>query len=565
MLQSKMSRSLFIVLLIIVLLFTACSSNSSDSESTDTTNNAEANQQDGEGTVENTPLYKMEPAVEIRVIKAADTFFGYSENQTPSDNLVYDTWEKTMGIKFINKIETATEALNQQVKLAIMSNDLPDVVAANSGDYDQMIKGDMLVDLKPYIDKYMDPAIYEKLNAFNGKLFAPVTRGEAIYALPATSNVEGALRTMWIRKDWLEKVGRDVPKTMEEVVELAIAFTKEDPDGNGQNDTWGLPIDKNIRRSLLNTYEIIANAYGYYPTRTILDANGKITMGSFDPGLKEVLEILNRLHKEGAIDPEFASKDFMQADEGIAKGKYGLWLGVFWKPVDPGMQETYKNGVEWIAAPIPASSKVGVYKPFVQFPANAFYGVRKGYENPEALIVAVNNYLNADITNKDGFQFNMLELGKNEELRGIPINNWAVLQWQDPTYFSSSPLKKALNDPDFDPANPAYQIHGQAYDLITGRNGSEPWQQKQFSDIFLESIAVHEGYPQENYVFDQYYGAPTESMSKLGSIVDKLEEEALIRIISGIDPVSSYDSFIEEFKNTGASKIVEEMNQVMGK
>jgi putative aldouronate transport system substrate-binding protein len=515
-----------------------------------------------EEQIVNEPLYFMDPTVEMSVIKSADTFFGYFEGQTPGDNAVYDMWEETMGIRFVNKVETAMEGYEQQVRLAIASDDLPDVIAASAGEFEEMIRNDMLVDLKPYIDQYMDPVVRDKLMAWDGALFAPVARGDAIYGLPATSNVEGALRTMWIRKDWLEAVGRDVPTTMEEVIDLAIAFTEEDPDGNGEDDTWGLPVEKNLLHRLLNTYEMVANACGYYPGRLIEGEDGNTTYGSLDPGLKDVLEIFQDLYARGAIDPEFTSKDFTETDADVAAGKYGLWLGVFWKPVDPGMQTTYQEGVEWIAAPIPPCEDLGVYKPFVALPATAWYGVRKDYEHPEALIVAVNNYLDPNgMAKPDSFQKKGLQLGTQPEFQGIPLNNWAALQWQDPLFFSSSSLVRALNDPDFDPENPQYQVHLSAYMIVSGEGNPEPWQQVQFSDIFIESIGIHEEYPPENYVFTSYVGAPTETMQAQGSILEDLETTTLVDIVTGNSDVMAYDDFIQEYLQLGGEQILEEVNQ----
>ena len=43
-----------------------------------------------------------------------------------------------------------------------------------------------------------------------------------------------------IRKDWLDKLGLEVPTTPEELLAVAKAFTEQDPDGNGKNDTYGL-------------------------------------------------------------------------------------------------------------------------------------------------------------------------------------------------------------------------------------------------------------------------------------------------------------------------------------
>ena len=42
-----------------------------------------------------------------------------------------------------------------------------------------------------------------------------------------------------IRKDWLDNLGLEVPTTLDELFDVMYAFTYNDPDGNGKNDTWG--------------------------------------------------------------------------------------------------------------------------------------------------------------------------------------------------------------------------------------------------------------------------------------------------------------------------------------
>jgi putative aldouronate transport system substrate-binding protein len=43
-----------------------------------------------------------------------------------------------------------------------------------------------------------------------------------------------------IRSDWLEKLGLPVPRTLEELTNVARAFVERDPDGNGVKDTYGI-------------------------------------------------------------------------------------------------------------------------------------------------------------------------------------------------------------------------------------------------------------------------------------------------------------------------------------
>ncbi len=46
-------------------------------------------------------------------------------------------------------------------------------------------------------------------------------------------------QAIYIRKDWLDKLGLKEPTTMEEFYNVAKAFRENDPDGNGKQDTYG--------------------------------------------------------------------------------------------------------------------------------------------------------------------------------------------------------------------------------------------------------------------------------------------------------------------------------------
>lgn len=48
--------------------------------------------------------------------------------------------------------------------------------------------------------------------------------------------------TLAMRADWLENLGLDVPRTAEELFAVMKAFTEEDPDGNGADDTFGIAL-----------------------------------------------------------------------------------------------------------------------------------------------------------------------------------------------------------------------------------------------------------------------------------------------------------------------------------
>jgi multiple sugar transport system substrate-binding protein len=59
------------------------------------------------------------------------------------------------------------------------------------------------------------------------------------YGVPFSQHAQ----VTFIRKDWREALGYDVPATHEELMELAEAFATQDPDGNGTDgDTYGMAV-----------------------------------------------------------------------------------------------------------------------------------------------------------------------------------------------------------------------------------------------------------------------------------------------------------------------------------
>lgn len=73
-------------------------------------------------------------------------------------------------------------------------------------------------------DELYDVA-WQSVQAPDGKYYGVPTSAQAF--------------AVYIRKDWREKLGYDVPKTWEDLFKLAKAFTEDDPDGDGKADTYG--------------------------------------------------------------------------------------------------------------------------------------------------------------------------------------------------------------------------------------------------------------------------------------------------------------------------------------
>ena len=128
-------------------------------------------------------------------------------------------------------------------------------------------------------------------------------------------------RGLIVRKDWMEKLGISDPKTEEDYINMAVAFAKNDPDGNGQNDTAGL--------TPVGTGFLISQGwpgYGYTDWNWMKDSDGKYRQAVSGERTFKLMQFLKRMYAAGGLDPDFATLDPNQALEKFASGKTGILL-----------------------------------------------------------------------------------------------------------------------------------------------------------------------------------------------------------------------------------------------
>lgn len=158
--------------------------------------------------------------------------------------------------------------------------------------------------------------------------------GGKLYGIPRIAGTWTAPVAMGIRKDWFEAVGGDVdalPKTLAELETLLLKIVNDDPDGNGENDTYalGVGMSPNVHANNIAAYEM--GAHGVALTYWYENAQGNPTYFAIDENYREALKVAQRWYKQGIYDPEVIiagraeSVAKMKADK-IA-GLYGIdWM-----------------------------------------------------------------------------------------------------------------------------------------------------------------------------------------------------------------------------------------------
>ena len=120
------------------------------------------------------------------------------------------------------------------------SDSAPDLILEYSTSYlGSLISNDCLRPIGDLIDNYSTNykalleqyPVMRKMGTVNGELYY------LTQCNPVTTN-----HTLVMRKDWLDALELEIPQTVDDFYDVLHAFTYEDPDGNGSDDTYGYSL-----------------------------------------------------------------------------------------------------------------------------------------------------------------------------------------------------------------------------------------------------------------------------------------------------------------------------------
>ena len=125
-----------------------------------------------------------------------------------------------------------------------------------------------------------------------------------------------------LREDWLEKLGLEPPKTIEQLYEVMKRFTDEDPDGNGLNDTIGL-TDRNDL--IFGAFKTLSSYFGT-PNNWGIANQSMVPEFDTQPYM-DTMNFMKKLYDENLMNKDFVvtSKD-VQRDL-LIQGTAGVYIG----------------------------------------------------------------------------------------------------------------------------------------------------------------------------------------------------------------------------------------------
>lgn len=279
---------------------------------------------------------KYEPTVTISIAKQLDENAGrYGDGEDINKNPMTELAEEKLGIKMETTL-LGGDAENYDTKLRLAltgSEELPDVFPVYSTQMiADMIESGRVKAIDDDIEKYMPDRLKEIYDKYP-ETFYPVTKDGKTYGIACSPALtEG--QVMIVRQDWLDNLGLQAPTNLDEFEAVIQAFTENDPDGNGEDDTYGFTYSGS---DIYNTGWVAdpvslfsANSGKYIPGSWQEDESGNLTYGSINEGNKKTLERMADWHANGWIFQEAAATGAWDAMVQFTEGKAGIFIGRPW-------------------------------------------------------------------------------------------------------------------------------------------------------------------------------------------------------------------------------------------
>lgn len=489
----------------------------------------------------------------------------YSAEQRESLALTKAIREATnVQLEYIWEAPDTIEDAEQKKNIAIASGDIPDFMLCSATQLAMLAKTDLInKDLESLYNTYAS----DHLKGWNTKegntaLEAAYYKGQMI-AIPLLGSSIDAAPFLFLRQDWLDKLGLSVPTNMDELYNVMKAFKEQDPDGNGKDDTFGMNIHKdfNSPSAMISDGVGIFNSFGAYPTYWVEDGKGGLMYGAVAPEVKDALAFLKKLYDEGLIEEDFQVKDEGKAIESIAAGKVGVEFGASWNPVFPlYMGFGQDENMRWVAAPIVGEN--GPAHPQAKTNIQNFVVISSECKHPEAVIKLLNAYVEA-LGFSDAETYNSYLAPTADGLMQFP-QHYFMLKTENPLQYLEDwyLICKAEETGDESVLTSANAKSNYA-DNMALKNGD-------LSKLGASGIMGTSGssyaamaYYYENNLFhwDLFTGAPTKSMgSKMGLVESKILEY-YTKVIMGSASLNDWDGFVSELNSLGLADVTAEVNE----
>ena len=525
---------------------------------------------------EDLPLSKYPETVTVHLGGSLNPNAKLPDGMAYDDNPYIDFLKEDLNIEVVYDWVASSTDFEEKMNLCIGSNTVPELMNVNATQYRALLKYDMIQPLDKYFDDYASDALKSYVKSGGEELQKCITNEDGeLMAIPAPAITAGGINEMWIRQDWLDKLGLEAPRTWDEMVKVAEAFVTQDPDGNGEDDTIGIlgPGNSNHINDIGDNQfglDPLFCSFQSYPQYWLQDEDGTVKYGSIQPETRTALEKIQKLYTDKLIDPEMLVRSNCQ--ETLLSGKVGIFFGPWWSGYTFA-DATLAGEADWRAYFTPLSED-GNYYTHMPDPTSKYVVVSKSCKNPEAAFKMI-SYL---VANEQHWTDDGITSSDMSCADFYPL--WNGYDNADEIEVSTETLEKYLageitmDDVDFS----QHKLLKRDMEAVKELK-KEPYDDFSLDKWNLDSDLAKTNLPRlvsllvggAPYVNDKYipvynaYSGQTETMQAKWANLKKMEEETFAKIIMGKADISEFDTFVKNWKSQGGDQILKEINDELSK
>ncbi|WP_100406290.1 extracellular solute-binding protein [Bacillus solitudinis] len=237
--------------------------------------------------------------------------------QVASDRSIIEKLEEMTNTK-LDITWVMDEVYDEKMNSVVATNTFPQAMfVKNSESFIQMkdsINEDQYWEIGQFLDDYeylsnLDPDVL-KNTAVNGEIYS-------LYS--------GRPSSRWgleYRKDWADNLGLSAPTTTDELYEMFKAFTEQDPDGNGKDDTIGVAVSSDL---VYGGFKFVSSYFG--TPNNWGEKDGKLLPEFMFPSYIDTMDFFKRLRDEGLVNLDFPVTSQTDQNAMLLSGKAGSVVG----------------------------------------------------------------------------------------------------------------------------------------------------------------------------------------------------------------------------------------------